>query len=225
MELILVGLFILQLIVLFFVSRLSITRLFQVLRLIFDHEKIVYSLIAFIFFPGTVIHELSHFVMAVILLLKVRDIHVFPQWEGRYLKLGSVYYEKKDVVRSVLVGIAPVIVGLLLFWWLFSLQIFESSNIFLKITVGWLVFILSTTMFSSKQDLIDIVYLIPVAIVAAGIIYIFQIDFSRVVQWDMLLEATSAFVYAINIYLLISLGIHALILFLLQTVLMISKKI
>ncbi len=225
MELILVGLFILQLIALFFVSRLSITRLFQVLRLIFHHENIVYSLIAFIFFPGTVIHELSHFVMAVILFLKVRDIHVFPQWEGRYLKLGSVYYEKKDVLRSVIVGIAPVIVGLLLFWWLFSLQIFESSNIFLKITVGWLVFILSTTMFSSKQDLIDIVYLIPVAIVAAGIVYIFQIDLSQVVQWDMLLEATSAFVYAINIYLLISLGIHALIIFLLQTVLMISKKI
>ncbi len=225
MELIFVGLFFLQLVILFFVSRLSITRLFQVLRLFFRHDKIVYSLIAFIFFPGTVIHELAHAIIAMLLLLKVRDIHVFPQWEGQYLKLGRVYYEKKDVIRSVIVGIAPIIVGLLIFWWLFSLQIFQSEHILLKVFVGWLVFILSTTMFSSKQDLIDIVYLIPVAVIIAGIVYIFQIDLLGVINWNVLLEATAGFLYAINIYLLISLGIHALMISVLQIVLMSSKKI
>ena len=225
MEFIYVGLFLLQLIILFFVSKVTITKLFQVLRLIFRHDKVVYSLIAFIFFPGTVIHELSHFMTALVLFLKVRDIHVFPEWEGQYLKLGRVYYEKKDVIRSILVGIAPVIVGLLLFWWLFNLHILQTSNLLLKIIVGWLIFILSTTMFSSKQDLIDVVYLIPIAVIIAGVFYIFQIDLSDLVPWQLLLEATAGFVYAINIYLLISLGIHTLMIALLQIVLLISKKI
>ena len=225
MELIFVGLFFFQLILLFFVSRVTITHLFQVLRLVFRHDKIVYSVIAFVFFPGTVIHELSHFVMAIFLFLKVRDIHVFPQWEGQYLKLGRVYYEKKDVVRSIIVGIAPIIVGLLLFWWLFSLHIFQSPNIILKVIVSWFIFILSTTMFSSKQDLIDIIYLIPVAVIIAGIIYIFQIDLSKLIPWHLLLEATAGFVYAINIYLVISLGIHVVMIAIMKMALMISKRI
>lgn len=225
MELILVGLFLLQLIVLFFVSRISITRLFQVLRLPFRKDRIVYSVIAFIFFPGTVIHELSHYIMAVFLFLKVRDIHVFPEWEGQYLKLGRVYYEKKDVIRSIIVGIAPIVVGLLLFWWLYNLQIFQSQNLILKGIVVWLIFILSTTMFSSKQDLVDIIYVIPIGIIIAGVIYIFQIDLSQLISWNVLLEATAGFVYAINIYLLISLGIHVLIISILHMILMISKKI
>lgn len=225
MELIFIGVFLLQLILLFFISRITITRLFQVLRLLFRREKIVYSLIGFIFFPGTVIHELSHFIMAVLLFLKVHDIHVLPEWEGHYLKLGSVYYEKRDVVRSIIVGIAPIIVGLLLFWWLFSLQIFQTENLILKIVIGWFIFILSTTMFSSKRDLIDIVYLIPVAVIVAGFIYIFQIDIAHLISWDVLLEATAGFVYAINIYLLISLGIHALMISIMQIILLSSKRI
>lgn len=225
MKLIFVGLILSQLIALFFVSRVTITHLFKVLRLVFRHDKIVYSFIAFIFFPGTVIHELSHFIVAILLFLKVRDIHVFPQWEGQQLKLGRVYYEKKDVVRSIIVGIAPIIVGLLLFWWLFSLQLFQSSNIILKIIVSWFIFILSTTMFSSRQDLIDIIYLVPVAVIIAGIIYIFQLDLSELIPWQLLLEATAGFVYAINIYLVISLGIHAVMISIMKMVLLISKRI
>ncbi len=225
MESIFVSLFFIQLFILYFISRITITRLFQVLRHIFRHDKIVYSLIAFIFFPGTVIHELSHFVMAIILFLKVRDIHVFPEWDGNYLKLGRVYYEKKDVLRSILVGIAPVIIGVGLLWWLYSLQIFQSENVILKIAVVYLLFIVTTTMFSSKQDLIDVVYLIPIGIVSAGIVYVFQVDIVSLVQWNVLLEATSGFVYALNSYLLISLAIHVGMIIMLNSILFITKKI
>ena len=62
---------------------------------------------ALLYFPGTAVHEMSHLVMAMILNLKVRDISLLPKIRGNTIKLGTVTYEKKDVVRGLIVGIAP----------------------------------------------------------------------------------------------------------------------
>ena len=216
--------FLIQLVILYFISRVNIQKIFEVLRMFVRKDSFVFSLIAFIFLPGTILHELSHFFMATILLLKVREIHIFPKWDNGYIKLGSVVFEKKDVARSILVGIAPIIVGLLFFWWLSALRVMEINGFGIKAILIYVIFVLSTSMFSSKQDLVDIIYVIPICIVIGIIVYFFSPDFSFITKQDIVIEALQKFLYDVTSYLYISLAIHCLLLLILYLTLRIAKK-
>jgi hypothetical protein len=174
--------------------------------------------------PGTIIHELAHFLAAISLMLKVHEVHVFPQWEKNYIKLGRVVYEKKDVIRSIFVGIAPVIVGLLFFWWFSAINVLSVEDIRIRIIMVYAIFVISTSMFSSKQDLIDIIYIIPFILIIGAVIYIFQIDLSFILKQDVLIDGVTKFLYDVNIFLFISLGIHAVIIGLFQALRFITKK-
>ena len=194
----------------YIVSRLSIQKIFLLFRKTFRKERVAYPLVAFIFLPGTIIHELSHAIMAILLCLKVRDIHIFPQRNGNQIKLGSVLYEKKDALRGFIVGIAPLLFGLLFLWLMYMLDLHHAVTYMHKMIIGYLIFVVSSTMFSSKQDLVDAVYLIPLTLFVAGSIYVFQIDLSGLgILFQV--EAIQHFLYAISSYLLISLGIHLVI--------------
>ncbi len=217
-------LFCIQLIVLFFISRLSIRYIFYLLRSFTSSDTIVYSSIAFLFLPGTILHELSHFLMAIVLLLKVREIHIFPQWEQNYIKLGRVLYEKKDVFRSILVGIAPIIVGLLFFWWLSILNVLQIEDIILKIIIFYIIFVISSTMFSSQQDLVDLIYVIPIVIIVAIIQYFFPINFSFITSQETIMKSINTFIYDINWYLFISTCIHAVLVSVIFILLRLLKK-
>ena len=211
-------LFVIELTFLYFISRLSIKELFYSLRIFIRHDKIVFAIVALIFFPGTVIHELSHFVIAIFLLLRVREIHIFPEFEKNYIKLGRVIYEKQDVLRGIIVGIAPIVIGLIIFFWLSTLHIFLIENLWLKLLMFYLIFVISTTMFSSRQDLIDLGYLLPITIMLIILLYLFQVDFVGLLTNPKLIAVTADFVYDVNVYLGISIGIHILMLFFLFTV-------
>jgi hypothetical protein len=167
---------------------------------------------------------MSHFVMATILFLKVRDVDVFPSWQHNYIKLGKVVYEKKDVLRSIIVGIAPVIIGLLFFWWLSIIDALQGDMLWLRILLIFIIFIISSTMFSSKQDLIDIIYIIPLVFVIGLIVYILQIDLRSVFQHKILLDSLAKFLYDVNIYLVLSLMIHGFIFIMLRSVRYFVKK-
>jgi len=216
--------FVIELTFLYFISRLSIRELFYSLRIFFRSEKIVFAIVALIFFPGTVIHELSHFIVAMLLFLKVREIHIFPEFEKNYIKLGRVIYEKQDVIRGIIVGIAPIAIGLVIFFWMSTLQIFFIENIWLKLLMLYLIFVISTTMFSSRQDLIDLGYLLPITIIIILFLYLFQIDLGRLLTNPQLIAVTTDFVYDVNVYLGISIAIHLGLLIFLFTVKKIFKS-
>ncbi len=214
--------FILLLFVLYFVSRQTINHMFHALRLFIKNEKSIFAIISFIFFPGTVIHEMAHFFMAIILMLKVRGITIFPTWENGYIKLGSVVYEKGDYIRGVLVGIAPIIVGLLCFWWISVVNIFPSDNFSITIALGYLIFVISSTMFSSKQDLVDLIFLIPFIILGFIIMYIFDINI-RIPLNGNSMRIIAEYMQTANTYLMFSIGIQIGVLALLQIVKIIKK--
>ncbi|OGK34585.1 hypothetical protein A3A93_02960 [Candidatus Roizmanbacteria bacterium RIFCSPLOWO2_01_FULL_38_12] len=202
MPFILLTFLVIELSLLFYISRQSINSLYFSLRSIVQNDKVVYSIIAFLFFPGTIIHELSHFLIAILLLHKVRAIHIFPVFEKNHIRLGRVIYEKKDALRSILVGIAPVIVGIMIFWWISTLDIFFIQNLWLKTLIIYLIFIVSTTMFLSKADLIDFGYVLPIGVVLV-------VGFLNNSQ---LIAMLSDFVYDVNVYLGISIIIHTILL-------------
>ena len=66
--------------------------------------------------PGTVIHELSHWLVAEILQVRTGEIVVLPELtgQGKEERLGSVQTERTDPFRGFLIGIAPLITGLLI---------------------------------------------------------------------------------------------------------------
>ena len=196
------------LIILFFLSRHTTNQLFYFLRHFFTHDKTVFNIIAFIFFPGTVLHELAHFFAAIILFLRVRDLKVFPEWKDDYLKLGHVLYERKDFFRGFLVGIAPIFAGLLFFLLIFVWKLFPNQNLLINLLLIYLIFTVSSTMFSSKQDLKDLVYIPPLLVLLYGIIYVFDIKLELIFRNNALLQTLISFITQINFFLVLSLTIH-----------------
>ena len=203
-----VFIFIFVFLCLYIASRNSIQALYLVFHRLFHNDFIASSLIALIFFPGTVIHELSHFCMAIFLLLPVHKLSLLPQRKGNSLRLGYVLYEKKDILRGILVGIAPIIVGLLLLWWLYAIEFFHANILSIQLLKAYMMFVLTSTMFSSQQDLVDIGYLIPFIIVLVILFYIFNINILVIFQHKSFVEAIQNFMYSVTIYSSISLGIH-----------------
>lgn len=62
--------------------------------------------------PGVLLHELSHALMAFVLRVRTAGLTVLPRRDARgHIALGSVMVEQVDVVRSSLIGAAPLLFG------------------------------------------------------------------------------------------------------------------
>ncbi|MBN2387146.1 MAG: site-2 protease family protein [Anaerolineales bacterium] len=108
------GLFwlVLMLVPLIFLQRLLHREIQITFLLLTRRPGMTQVMFALLFFPGVVLHELSHFVMAKLLGMKTRGFSLIPQAtpEGR-LVLGYVEMVSGGVWRDALVGIAPLISG------------------------------------------------------------------------------------------------------------------
>ena len=199
-----------QSLIIFFLSRQNFKQLFFLLRKIFHREKTVYTLISLIFLPGTIVHELSHFFAAIVLFLPVKDIQIFPKFEEGQIKLGQVFYVKKDFLRGILVGVAPFFGALFLFFGLSFFNLFPNKNLGLNIFLIYLIFTVSSLMFSSKQDLVDIGYLIPFILFLLIIGYIFQpfIPSFNLFYFKNIIAGLEFFLTNVNYYLFLSILIH-----------------
>jgi hypothetical protein len=120
---------------------------------------IVWSII---FLPGTIIHEISHFLVAALTGARTGKIEIFPEYlaseaDGNsytHVALGSVQTQKLNPIRGFLVGFAPFISGMALLIWLASLlqTSFISRNIWLLLFEGYLFFTIANSFFPSWQD-------------------------------------------------------------------------
>ena len=215
-------LFIFLTLVLFLFTQQSLKNLYQSLRVFFKNKRIVFILLSLIYFPGTILHEIAHFLTALVTGLKVANINIFPTFQENTIRLGEVHFEKKDFVRSILVGVAPFFFGLGFFIFLSYFKLFPSQTVLSNILFGYLVFSVSSTMFSSKEDLEDIVYLIPLAIIIYGIIYVFDIRLNF--ASGEFLELTVDFIKLINFYVLLSIVVNVVFIIVSRLVMIILRK-
>lgn len=77
-------------------------------------------------FPGILLHELSHFVMARLLGMKVGKFTLGPKRRQNAIELGSVTVSSGGAVRDSLVGLAPFLSGTAVLLWA-SYRIFDVA--------------------------------------------------------------------------------------------------
>lgn len=75
--------------------------------------QLAIGLFSMLFFPGVLLHELSHYIAAIILRVKTRRFSVIPRvMAGGRIRMGYVETAATDPLRDTIIGSAPLISGL-----------------------------------------------------------------------------------------------------------------
>lgn len=166
-------LFFSELLFLFFLSRSLSRALSRLFFTITKNHKMTVRFLAILFFPGTVIHELSHAIMAHLLFVRVHHMEFIPKIDGSTVKLGSVAIEKSNVIKSLLIGMAPFFFGTLILLGSFYLgaQYRLFDNYFFILFMLYLAFVIGNTMFSSKKDMEGALELFIALIIIVALLY------------------------------------------------------
>jgi hypothetical protein len=166
-------LFFVELFILFLLSSTLTRSVSYLLFHLTRSKKVTIHILAWLFFPGTVIHELAHAIMAGVLGVRVGTMEFVPTIDGDKVKLGSVQIAHTDFFRRFLVGAAPFFVGtsILLGVLYYASQNNLFNNIWIVLSIGYVVFEIGNTMFSSKKDMEGALELLITIIVLTIIFY------------------------------------------------------
>ena len=138
--------------------------------ILIGQNRVALWLYAALMFPGTLLHEISHASMATALGVDVHAFEMLPREDA----LASVRIEKPDIVRRLLIGLAPFLTGMCVVVVVGALA-FDLTNVYgalaggnwsegLRIATknlssvwGWIalyvVFAVSANMFPSPSDI------------------------------------------------------------------------
>lgn len=215
------GTFLGCILLLFLISKLVTMKLSHLIYRLTHSHGVTINTLAFLFFPGTLIHELSHFLMAALLFVPVGEIDLWPKIEngGNTVKLGSVQIAQTDIFRRFLIGAAPFVFGILLLLGILfygvSSQLFNQT--WFVILMVYLAFEIGNTMFSSKKDMEGALELFGVIIFFVIIFYFLGV---RIPSFDPKVFFDNPTVTQVfkqgSLFLLVPLGIDILVLALLR---------
>ncbi len=94
------------------VQRLLHRELQTILLLYTRNSKIALGIFSLLLFPGVLLHEFSHWLMAIILHVPVTNVSFLPKTEKNgKLQLGFVETKATNVVKDALIGFAPFFFG------------------------------------------------------------------------------------------------------------------
>jgi len=179
--------------------------------------------------PGTAIHELAHFLTASILRVPTGQLSIIPtiEEEGQ-VKTGKFTLGKTDPFRLAVIGLAPMFIGLAVIYttgkvFFPSVQIILDTNNLIPSIIGiYLMFSISTTMFSSKKDLESLRIAAPIAFLVLATLYVIGV---RIFFEDALIRRIDCLIANLNYYLLITAVVDYLALFFLVLNLIFWQKI
>lgn len=124
--------------------------------LIFGSNLVGKWIYTIIFLPGTILHELSHWLMAELLGVGTGEITILPDFddklEGDREKLGSVQTAKTGPLRSFLIGAAPFITGLSVLFVLGSLLLQGGWFLWQYALIFYGIIVVGSSMLLSRED-------------------------------------------------------------------------
>lgn len=181
---------------LFFLTKHFSQTLYNLIYALTHSRTFPISILALIFFPGIVVHELSHWITAELIRVRTGEITLYPVIEEHGgVRLGSVAIERTDPFRRLTVGLAPIILGIVLLasltlvWKQYlgsTLNVDLASVLTLNpnwaavqkllsspFTYGYIYasFVIGSTMYSSKKDLEGFAVVAGIAIFIAIVLY------------------------------------------------------
>jgi len=213
------GVLITEYFVLYKLSRDISKNSFRVFYGLTRSEKASIYIYSLLFLPGTFVHEMSHFITSLFLLVPVKDLDLVPQIEDGRLKMGSVKVAKTDPIRTALIGISPFIIGNLILFLIIKLTLdnnFTDSWIFVALAV-YAVFQIGNTMFSSREDMSVAIKLMIVLVLIYAALYLLGLRISFDPE-SILTGKVLEYVKLASWLLLIPIAIDLLIVFLLKLV-------
>jgi len=190
--------------------------------------------LSFFLLPGTVVHELSHMLVAEILFVKTSRFDFKPQVnEDNEVTIGRVAVTQTDPFRRTLIGLAPIISGLGLIYLIFSAQggpafgwqlainFFSPprspgghlGGVFILFALCYLFFTISVTMFSSRQDLEAAI--VPAFFFLVLLAFFWLAGFKLTVPKDIL-DFIAKLLTGLNRALALVVGLNLFILFVLK---------
>ncbi|MBI2593371.1 hypothetical protein HYW44_01900 [Candidatus Daviesbacteria bacterium] len=124
---------------------------------------------------------MAHLLTAGVLLVDVGEISLLPEIKEEGVKLGHVEIQKTDPIRRMLIGFAPVFVGLAI---LAGIIFYSSANFFQKgdypiwliAVMCYLMVVIGNTMFSSKKDLEGSLAVVVIFSSVAAAVYLLGFD-------------------------------------------------
>ena len=208
-------LFVLELILLFVLSKDLTKQLGRFLFKVTKNERTAIYFMAILFLPGTFIHEVAHFLAALLLLVPVRQMELMPEINEDTVKLGSVPVAKVDFVRNFLVGVAPLIFGtaLIVGGLFYAISRGLLGNALVAVLIFYLVFEIGNTMFLSKKDLQgSLVFFLAITFLVA-VLYFLGIRVELSENSFLLSEKTISYVRQATIFLLLPIFTDILLIF------------
>ena len=139
-----------------------------------------------IFLPGTIIHEVSHFLTAALTGARTGRVEIFPELPRKTLggevktqtshRLGFVETQRLGPVRGFLVGTAPLLVGLGILVWISStVKISDFRFQILDLFKLYLFFTVANSLFLSWVDVKQALPLVVIAAILGGGLYLLGI--------------------------------------------------
>lgn len=145
--------------------------------LIFGTTKPGIVLYSILVLPGTIVHELSHWLVAEILQVRTGEITILPELkgEGESERLGSVATERSDPFRGFLIGVAPFVTGVAILLVLGQLltTAWIDHWIWWQITfLGYGIMVVGNSMLISKEDRRTWPIILILLIIVVGVVYV-----------------------------------------------------
>lgn len=210
----------------FFVTRRFSALLFLSAYRLTGNKRFALWTVALVLLPGTIVHELSHFLVATLVRVPTGHLSIFPNFRNlseeskQNLLMGHVQIAQTGPIRHTLIGIAPILVGLIT---LYAIgMIINWTQPILLFVLCYMLFVVSSTMFTSRSDLRSFIFVAPVVLLFLIALYFAGV---RISVTRNLLETLGNVIQRVNFSLAVSAVIDAAILLILRGLIFCTEKI
>jgi len=141
--------------------------------------------------PGTILHELSHATMSLVLLVPVREVHLFRlrhEPDGT-VQLGEVVHANADPIRNFFIAVAPLLGASVLIYFLSVWLLPKDESWEMLLRSGWtylflvIVFFIALGLSPSRQDLKALPAFLATAFAVGLVGYVVVFALSR--HWNL----------------------------------------